>query len=145
MSDQRIKGQEVSLNVVRDGQVEDTITAIQDFEATDLLSVISKGYLGEPTDRKDMIYKGVKFSFKLHIFRQDYFALRQAIIDIAQRKTPDSQVTLTGVLFMANGDTPDFTIPNAQFGELPMKVPSRDEYVDITLQGEAPSMVCTLS
>lgn len=145
MSTQRIKGQEVSINLVRDSVVEDTITAIQDFEVTDVLAVISKGYLGEKSERKDMIYKGVKFSLKVHLQKQDYFAFRLGVINIAQRVTPDSSVSIVGVLNFPSGETPDFVIPDAQFGEIPMNVPARDDYVTVTLQGEAEQMNVTTS
>lgn len=145
MSSQNVKGQEVSISLVRDDVPEDTLTNITDFEWTDALEIISKGYLGQTTEQKDMIYKGVKFSLKLHIFRQAYFDFRQGVINIARRVTPDSQVVIAGVLNMPSGETPDFTIPDAQFGNLPHNIAGREAYVEIQLQGEASEMLVSKS
>lgn len=145
MSTQRAKGQEVSLAIVRDAVLEDTLVNIQDFEVTDMLEVISKGYLGEKTERKDNIYKGVKFKMTLHLHAQDWFPFRASVIATSQQATPDSSINLAGVLNFPNGDAPNFSINGAKLGELPMNVPARGDYVAVTVQGEAEEMAVTTS
>lgn len=140
MPAQRIKGQEVSVLFVRDSALEDTITDIQSLDIDHILEVISKGYLGEKTERKDEIYKGVKFKVEMHIHTQDVFRLELAIIDRAQRNTPDLQINITGTFFFPNGDTPTLLLADCKFGSIPHKVGSRGDYVTITLEGECESL-----
>jgi hypothetical protein len=142
---QRIKGLEVNILITSGGDLQDTITDIQEFSFEDMLEIISKGYLGEPSERKDEIYKGVKFDMGLHIHDQAWFTFRLAIVNRAQRITPNTKFNITGVLAMPNGQTPKFVIPDAKFGALPVKVSSRNEYVDFKLSGETEQMIVTLS
>jgi hypothetical protein len=142
---QRIKGQEVSVLLVRDNALEDTITDIQSLDIDHMLEVISKGYLGEPTERKDEIYKGVKFKLELHIHTQDVFKLEQAIINRAKRITPDTQINITGTFSFPNGDTPSMLLSDCKFGAIPHKVSSRGDYVQITLEGEVSDLTVQFS
>src|SRR5574338_377808 len=84
----RIKGQETQVIITRGGVLEDTITAIKSFELTDVYQTISQGYLGEKTDRKDYIFNGSKFTMEVHLSRKQWWVLKRAIKDKAQRKTP---------------------------------------------------------
>jgi hypothetical protein len=134
---QRLKGQEVSLIIVRAGVLEDTLTDIQNFNCEDEFEIKSVGYLGEKTNRKDEIYNGSKFDFELHVHTQDVFKFKKAVKDRAQRKTPDIIFNITAVLNMPNGETPSVLIPDAKFGAIPMNVSSRGDYVKFKIQGEA--------
>lgn len=140
MTAQRIKGQEVSILIVQDQELQSTLTDIQNFNIEDLLEIISKGYLGEKTERKDYIYKGSKFDMELNLHAQDYFAFRQATINKAQRITPDVLFNITCILNFPNGDTPEVLLPDCSFGPMPMNVTSRGDYVKVKIQGEVGSV-----
>ena len=56
---QRIKGQEVTVRFVQDGQVKAELNDIRSFEVGMQLEVLKEGYLGEFTDRRDDVYRGV--------------------------------------------------------------------------------------
>lgn len=133
----RIRGQEVTILITRDGNLEDTLVAIQNFTLESQFEVKSQGYLGEKTNRKDMIYNGCKFDFELHLTTEDWFTFQQALKDKAQRNTPNTTINITGILAFANGNTPQFQIPDAQFGPNPLTVPQRGDYVKVKLEGEA--------
>lgn len=137
MSTQRIKGQEVSILVVTNGTLEDTITDIQSFEFEPEFEIISKGYLGEKTNRKDEIFNGCKGSMEIHLHTKDWFALLKKIKDRAQRIAPDTVINITATLNFPDGDTPSVTIPDVKFGANPHSVPSRPEYVKVKVDFEA--------
>lgn len=131
---QRLKGQEVSINVMAGGVLEDTITAIQNFNVEDEFEILSQGYLGETTDRKDMVFKGVKGDFELHIATQDFLKLTQKIKDKARRVTPDVEFNLTATLNFPNGDTPTITFPDVAWGPIGKNTSSRSDYVKCKMQ-----------
>lgn len=143
MSDQRIKGQEVAIIIANDGQVEDTLDAIQNFNLEAEFEIKSVGYLSEKTNRKDEIYNGCKFDLELHLHKQRWFQFQQEIKDRAQRKTPDKKFNITGVFSFPDGTTPDVLIPDAKFGAQPLSVSSRGDYVKVKLQGEADDFIAT--
>ncbi len=145
MPAQRIKGQEVQIVIVRDGSLEDTLTDIQNFNMEDDIELIQKGYLGEPSDRYDEVFKGTKFDFEIHTHSQDYLAFTQAIRDRAQRKTPDTIFNITAVFSYPNGDTPTRLLPDCHFGPIGDKVGSRGDYKTNKFTGAVGEPVDTLS
>ncbi len=137
MAEQRIKGQEVAVIIVRDSVLEDTLDAIQNFNVEGEFEIKTAGYLGEKTNRKDEVFNGVKFDMELHLHNQQWFRFLKAIKDRAQRITPDVIVNITSVLSFPNGDTPSILIPDAKFGANPLNISARGDFVKVKLQGEA--------
>lgn len=130
---QRVKGQEVGINIVRGGVLEDTITAILNFDSEDKFEIIEKGYLGELSNRHDDIYNGTSGSLEFNPSTQDYLLFRLAVLDRAQRRTPDMVFNITKTLFFPNGQTPIVTFPDCKFGPMPETVASRPDYVKVKI------------
>lgn len=125
--------------------MQNTLVDIQDFHVTAQFEIISKGYLGEKTERKDMIFKGVKFEMQLNVHTQDYLSFVKDVHDKAQRITPDTIFNITATLNFPNGDTPSVLLNDVSFGELPTDIASRGDYVAIKIQGECPDQTIQLS
>jgi hypothetical protein len=125
---QRIKGQEVTLQMVTDAVLEDEITEIKDFEATFEMEIMSQGYLGQKTELKDSIFKGVTGKFTAHIHTSKAFDYIEKIKDKVQRKTPDTVFNLLGVFSFPNGETRSLTIPDVAWGSVPVSTGSRSDY-----------------
>jgi hypothetical protein len=145
MPAQRIKGQEVQILIVQDGSLADTLTDIQNFNMEDDFELIQKGYLGEPTDRYDEVYKGMKFDFEMHTHTQDYLTFVGAIRQRAQRIVPDTVFNITAVFNYPEGDTPTRLLPDCNFGPVGDKVNSRGDYKTNKFQGAVGQPVDTLS
>lgn len=137
---QRIKGQEVEAILVVNGAPQLTTTDIKSFELTLQLEILSEGYLGETTDRKDSVFKGIAGSLELHVENQEFLKLFQTIVDKARRRTPGTRINLKATLNFPNGDRPRVLIPDVEFGELPLNFGSRTDYGAITLSFEASNM-----
>ncbi len=137
MASPRIKGQEVEIITIAGGVPQSTITTVRDFEMTFQTEVLREGYLNETTDRRDTIFRGIKGKFMLHLENSDIFNLIQVIIDTARRRTPGVQINIKATLRFPNGDRPRIVIPAAEFGELPLNVGSRSDYVSQTIDFEA--------
>jgi hypothetical protein len=131
---QRIKGQEVSILITVDGEVQSEITDLQNFGITPQTELIQQGYLGETTDRYDEIFKGAKGDFEMHTHSQDFVTLEKAIIDRARRKTPDVVFNIVATLAFPNGDTPTITLPDVKWGPMANTVPNRADYLKIKME-----------
>jgi hypothetical protein len=142
---QRIKGQEVQILIVADGELQSTLTDIQNFNIEVELEVISKGYLGEKTERKDYRLKGIKFDGELHIHSQDLLAFVKQIISKAKRITPNVVFNITGIFSFPNGDTPELMLPDVAFGTIPVNIGSQGDYVKSKIQGECGDLDIELS
>lgn len=132
---QRIKGQEVSILVVREGVLEAELTDIQNFNAELKLELLEHGYLGETTDRHDEIFKGAKFDFEMHVHSQDFITFAKAVLDRARRRQPDLVFNIVATFNFPNGQTPTWMFPDAKFGPIPMNVGSRNDYIKVKIDG----------
>lgn len=137
MADQRIKGQEVNVLYTRGGDLETSLTNVQDSNFEIELEIITKKYLGRKSDTKDDIFNGVKGDYTLHLHNSEWFAYLVAIKDRAQRKTSDVIFNITAVLSYPNGQTPSILVPDIKFGSVPITISSRNEYVTIKHSWEA--------
>ena len=137
MADQRIKGQEVQVLLIVGGEPQTTITDIRSFEVTFQTEILKEGYLGETTDRRDEIFRGVAGRMELHFENQDVFKLIQSILDRAQRREPGLKINIKATLQFPNGQNPKVVIPDVYFGELPVNFASRSDYGTLSLTFEA--------
>jgi hypothetical protein len=128
---QRAKGQEVSINIVRGGVLENTFTAILNFNSEDVFEIIKKGYLGEKGDRHDFIFSESKGDFEMHLQTQDWFRFRIAVKQKATREQPDLQFNISKTLFFPNGESPTVNFNDVSFGPMPENVPARNDYVKV--------------
>lgn len=134
---QRIKGQEVEVILVSNGTPLTNITTIRSFEFTFQTEVLKEGYLGETTDRRDSIFRGIMARLELHVENQDVFQLFAAIVDKARRRVPGAQINIKATLNFPNGQRPRVLIPDCEFGPLPFKFGSRSDYGTVSLDVEA--------
>lgn len=139
MSEQRIKGQETEVLLIQGGIPVATITDVRSFEMSVQLEILKEGYLGETTDRRDSVYRGVRGKIELHFENQDILALMRSLVDRARRRVAlgDSQVNIKTTLNFPNGDRPLVLITKAEFGEIPMSFGSRADYGTVSLDFEA--------
>jgi len=137
MADARIKGQEVEVLIVLNGQVQNTITDVRSFEVGFQMEILKEGYLGETTDRRDDIFRGTRGKIDLHYENKDVFGLIMAIVDRARRQSPGTKVNIKATLRFPNGDRPRVIIKDVYFGEIPLAFGSRSDYGTLGLEFEA--------
>lgn len=142
---QRLKGQEVSILITNAGELEDTLTDIQNFNMELELETKAMGYLGEKTNRQDSIFNGVKFDFEIHVHTEDVWSFLQSLHDKAQRITPDVVFNITGVFTYPNGDQPEILLNDVSFGAVPVNIGSRGDYVKFKMQGTCEDVEIQLS
>ena len=134
---QRIKGQEVIISIIVDGELQTRIDSIQDASIEFDLEILNEGYLGETADRYDEIFNGVSFECSYHLSNQQALILAQAIANKAQRRAGGAvRIDVAGTFAFPNGDFPSLLLPDLSFGAIPFDVGGRGEYVKGSLTGK---------
>lgn len=132
---QRIKGQEVTLSFVGPTGDEDGLQDVVSFEAELDIEILEEGFLGETANRFDDIYNGTTGRMELQIENRDYFRFQQRVQDRAQRRTPAAGKFNAKASFrFPDGTRVRLTFEDIFFGPLPVRVPSRRDYVTATVQ-----------
>lgn len=135
MAEQRIKGQEVEIQIVADNAVQSSLTAIQSFEAVRKFEVKEEEYLGEKANRYDEIFKGYTIALDLHFSNPDVFDFMQLVQDRAQRRTPGVIVNIKATLNFPSGVRRRLLFPDIFFEDIPMNFGSRSDYGTVSLNG----------
>lgn len=135
---QRIKGQEVEVTWTGPTGLEEGFTAVSNFEVSVQEELLTENYIGETTARRDDQYNGIRGRLDMHLENTEYFNFVQRVKDRSQRRNAaDGQFNLIAVLNFPNGERKRIVVQNAFFGELPLNVGSRSEYVQATVEFEA--------
>lgn len=136
----RIKGQETSVQVLVDNVPQLTLFDIRSFESSELLAIIAEGYLGETTQRYDEVYNGFSFRLEAHIETRDYLDFRAAVVNRARRRTPGVRINIKTTLAFPGGPRVRVVLKDVHFGEMPLNIPGRAEYVTVSLTGNGESI-----
>lgn len=134
---QRIKGQEVELLLVVNDVAQTTINTVRSFEFAFQNEILKEGYLGETTDRRDSLFRGVRGRMELHLENADIFTFFKAVVDKSRRRTPGTKINVKATLNFPNGQKVRVMIPDVEFGELPVNFGSRSDYGTTSLDFEA--------
>ena len=136
MADQRIKGQETEVIIVENGAPLNTIRDIQSMDMEASLEILTEGYLGETTDRKDEKYNGYSGNIAMHFSNPDILDLTRRIIDRARRREPGLKINIKTTLQFPNGIRTRVMLKDRFFGAIPMSFGGRGEYGNISLPFE---------
>lgn len=128
MALQRIKGQEVEVLLVVDGEVQSTLTDIQSFDLNLEFESSEEGYLGEKANRYDEVYKGVSGSIEMHNSSPDTFVFFEKIKDRAQRKSPGTVVNVKASLAYPSGVRRRVIVQDVFFDPMGISFGGRTEF-----------------
>jgi len=134
MPSQRLLGQNVALIIIQDSAPIQEISCIRSFSFTYEQELKDEGYLGETTNRKDSVFKGMKMDMELHTNNNKVFQLIQSAVDKARRRTPGTRINIKCTLTWPNGDIARVTFPDVEFGAFPINANSRTDYVTVKLE-----------
>ncbi len=141
MSAQRIKGQEVQVICMVGAELQDALTDIVNFNATFKLSKLEQGYIGETANRFDEKYDGCELDFEMHVHSAQWDGYLQSIVDRARRRTPDVTFNVVATLFYPSGETRAVTFNDIKFGDMPMNIGTRGDYVKLKVQASCTEFV----
>lgn len=131
-ADPRLKGQEVVLRILQDGQLVDELQAIGSFNDEVKLEIKEDGFLGEPTNRFDQILNGYGGDLEFQTNTSGYLAFIASIEGKAKRTVfPVFNIVRTDLY--VNGQTAVITYPDVKWGAIPTSVGGRGEYAKTKL------------
>ena len=134
---QRLKGEDTVITFTGPDGSEDGLSDISSFEAELQFDILKEGYLGETTDRRDDIFRGVTGSIDINISSADYFRFTQRVQDRAENRGAaggqfDAQVSFN----FPSGERVRLSFENIFFGNLPISASDRASYVSATISWE---------
>lgn len=133
---QRIKGQEIELLVVEDNVPLTAIADVRSLEIAAQLEILREGYLGETTDRRDMVYRGFRGRMEVHFENRSILDFMRRLIDKARRRVPGARINVKATFAFPGGDRVRLLLKDLSFGELPIGFGSRTDYGTISLDFE---------
>lgn len=137
MPEQRLIGQDVILTPFLQGVPQEPYTDIRSFEVVFMTEIIKDGYTGQFTDRRDMVYRGVRGSFELHFSNKGVFTLIAGILNRARQRRGGNRIIMQAALLFPNGDRPLIVSEEAVFGEIPLSFQDRTSFASIRMDWEA--------
>jgi hypothetical protein len=130
----RIKGQEVSVNVISTlNGLETSFGDVGSLETNFDRDILDEGYLGQTTNKKDDIFKGVSGTIEFHSRTADTFGLIQRINEKTALRLPGESFQIVASYAFELGGTRRLIIPDVKFGAIPISATGRDEYVGFKL------------
>lgn len=127
----RLMGQDTEILLVVNGQPVDAISTIKDFSFEFEQETKDEGYVGETTNRKDAVFKGVKGSFTMHLTTTAQIAWVQSIIDKSRNRGTGPTVNAKTTLRFPNGGRVRYVFPDVEFGSFPFNVGGRTDFVSV--------------
>lgn len=135
----RIRGKEVTLNVVVDGQVlAGSFVKVNDFTATPRADLVEKPYIGESEDDLDVNHKGWDLSFSIDVEDEGPLTLYQ---DIADRERGNQTHPLIILVATYNYRKPGVSKRTVRYQKVFLKVDEeghsgKNEYVSVKFSGK---------
>jgi len=137
MPSYRVRGQEVSVQVVQNGKIVAELTDVKSFDVEFQMDVMKEGYLGEFTDRRDDMFKGISGKIEFHIENTAPFDFINAIVQRSQSRVKGTQFNVQSTINLPNGQVKRLLVNDIFFSNVPVNVSGRSDYVTYSLPYEA--------
>lgn len=137
MPSYRVRGQEVSVQVVQNGKIVAELTDVKSFDVEFQLDVMKEGYLGEFTDRRDDMFKGISGKIEFHIENNAPFDFINAVVQRSQSRVKGTQFNVQSTINLPNGQVKRLLVNDIFFSSIPVNVSGRSDYVVYSLPYEA--------
>jgi hypothetical protein len=137
MPSYRVRGQEVSVQVVQNGKIVAELNDVKSFDVEFQMDVMKEGYLGEFTDRRDDMFKGISGKIEFHIENNAPFDFINAIVQRSQSRVKGTQFNVQSTINLPNGQVKRLLVNDIFFSNVPVNVSGRSDYVTYSLPYEA--------
>ncbi len=131
MTQPRLKGQEISIRMLKDGQLLSALDSIATFNGNTMLEIKEDGFLGEPVNRFDEVLTGFGGDFEMQVTTSAWINYELAIVDRATRRIPGTTFNVIRTDLFPNGDSAIYTYKDVHWGEIPAAVGGRVEFVKV--------------
>lgn len=129
---QRLKGQETVVSFVSATGTEESIEDVKSFDIQFDRDILSEGYLGQTTEQKDDIFKGVSGKLEFHLKKAESLDLINRINLKTKKRLPGEAFEIVSTLTFPDGIKRRIVVSNPAFGAIPISMPSRDDFVTVT-------------
>lgn len=136
---QRIKGQEVVVDIVSPDGRESALGDVVSASATFQFDILRQRLLGETSDRKDDIFRGTEGEMELQLEKPEALLFINSVKDRATRRiASSSRFNITMTLNFPDAGQARIVLEDVKFGNIPINVGGGDEYVtmNLTFEGE---------
>lgn len=131
----RLKGQEVAVSIISaTAGLEPGVSEVKALEVQFDRDILSEGYLGQTTEQKDDIFKGVSGKIDFHTPNADVLSLTQRINEVSRRRLPGESISIVATFNFPIGGRRRIAIQSAAFGNIPISTPSRDDYTTVSYE-----------
>jgi hypothetical protein len=137
MPSYRVRGQEVSVQVVQNGKIVAELNDVKSFDVEFQMDVMTEGYLGEFTDRRDDMFKGISGKIEFHIENNAPFDFINAVVQRSQSRVKGTQFNVQSTVNLPNGQVKRLLVNDIFFSSIPVNVSGRSDYVTYSLPYEA--------
>jgi hypothetical protein len=128
----RLKGQETAVTFVTADGAEESVADVKSHDLQYDREILSEGYLGQTTEQKDDIFKGISGKLEFHVKSADVLDLIARINNKTRRRLPGEQFQIVDTMSFPDGQVRRVMVPNAVFGAIPLSTPSRDDFVTVS-------------
>lgn len=135
MGDPRLKGQEVSVRLIRGGVVVSNVTSMGTFNDQVLMDLKQEQFLGETADQFDELFHGYKFDFEFQVSKANWAELQPSIVARARRATPNLVFNIVRTDYFNDGSSVTYTYTDVKFGSSSTSIASRADYVKVKMEG----------
>jgi hypothetical protein len=125
------------VQVVQNGKIVAELTDVKSFDVEFQMDVMKEGYLGEFTDRRDDMFKGISGKIEFHIENNAPFDFINAIVQRSQSRVKGTQFNVQSTINLPNGQVKRLLVNDIFFSNVPVNVSGRSDYVTYSLPYEA--------
>jgi hypothetical protein len=131
----RIKGQDVTVNMVSTfGGVETSFLDVGSIEVQFDREILSEGYLGQTSEQKDDIFKGVSGTIQFHSRTADTLGLIQRINLASQERLPGESFQIVAKMKFPLGGSRLMAFADCKFGSIPLNFGDRQSFGEFRLE-----------
>lgn len=134
----RIKGIEVALIFIGPTGVEETVGKMKSMEINVLGEILTEEYIDEDAPDFDDISMGCEVKCMAHLNDPAFFQLIQRVENRRRRiGSPSGKFSAGGRFLFPDQGTQRIVVPNLFFGDLPIRVGGRKDYVNTEINAKA--------
>jgi len=133
---ERIKGQEVSITFIEGGKVVHEVNDVQSADVEFQMEILSEGFLGETTDRKDDVFRGVSGRVTIHLEDSESLSFFHRLIARSRRHIDTFHVHMYMTLDFPSSGDPVLVLYDIRFGAIPLSMSDRASYTTVDLEFE---------
>lgn len=127
----RAKGEDTTLTLVTADGAEESFGDVKSLDITFERDISSEGYLGQKTEQKDHIFKGVTGKGAIHVSSVKALDTVARINRVTQNRQPGESFEIATTIGFDDGKR-RIVLPDAKFGTIGVSAGSRADFIEIS-------------